>query len=42
MPLKLQAYIRKGKNRPATTTLTPSRSGDPPWILKQGGLKSSG
>ena len=42
--------IRKGKYSPATTTTTPaatatatvSRSGDPPWILKRGGLESSG
>ena len=38
--------IRKEKYSPATTTPTtstpPSRSGDTPWILKQGGLESSG
>ena len=42
----LESYIRKGKYRPATTTTTPappvSRSGYPPWILKRGGLESSG
>ena len=41
------SYIRKGKYRPATTTTTTpaatvSRSGYPPWILKRGGLESSG
>ena len=35
--------IRKEKCRPATTTPTPvSCSGYPPWILKRGGLESSG
>ena len=39
--------IRKRKYSPATTTTTPatatvSRSGYPPWILKRGGLESSG
>ena len=41
-----ESYIRKEKYRPATTTPTPatavSHSGDPPWILKQAGLESSG
>ena len=40
------SYIRKEKYRPATTTpataTAVSRSGDPPWILKRGGLESSG
>ena len=38
------SYIRKGKYRPATTTpaTAVSRSGYPPWILKRGGLESSG
>ena len=40
------SYIRKGKCRPATTPTPtptpPSRSGYPPWILKRGGLESSG
>ena len=40
--LRFESYIRKGKCRPATTPTTPSRSGYPPWILKQGGLESSG
>ena len=38
------SYIRKGKYRPATPTTAaaaPSRSGDPPWILKSSGLESS-
>jgi hypothetical protein len=37
--------IRKGKYRPATPTTTrttPTRSGYLPWILKRGGLESSG
>ena len=34
--------IRKEKYCPATTTTPVSRSGDPPWILKRGGLESSG
>ena len=43
------SYIRKEKYRLATTpaaaaaaAAAPSRSGDPPWILKRGGLESSG
>ena len=41
------SYIRKEKYRPATTSTsttptTPSHSGYPPWILKQGGLDSFG
>ena len=32
-----------GKYRPATIPpASPSRSGDPPWVLKQDGLESSG
>ena len=43
-----KSNIRKGKYSPATTTTpaaataTVSRSGYPPWILKRGGLESSG
>ena len=42
------SYIRNEKYRPPTNTTTPttpnppSRSWYPPWILKQGGLESSG
>ena len=37
------SYIRKEKYRPATTPAAPmSRSGYPPWILKRGGVESSG
>ena len=38
----LISYIRKGKYRPATPATPPSRSGDPPWVLKWAGLESSG
>ena len=44
----LVSYIRKRKCRPATTPTTPttpappSRLGYPPWILKRGGLETSG
>ena len=45
-PLAFQYFCnRKGKYLPATTTTTPtppSRSGDPPWILKWAGLVSFG
>ena len=42
-----KSYIRKEKYHPTTTTPTVtttavSRSGDPPWILKQVGPGSSG
>ena len=38
------SYIRKEKYLPATTPAAAavSRSGYPPWILKRGGLESSG
>ena len=39
---KKQSKIRKEESCPATTTATVSRSGYPPWILKRGGLESSG
>ena len=39
----LISYIKKGKYRPATTTPTsPSRSCYHSWILKRGGLDTSG